>query len=730
MRWLIPFFLFACFSTSAQATIAPLEAGDGVYVNQLSYYPKVSAGGASASVSLYQGGGATGTIIGGPTTISEIKWFNVDFATGVDGWVQETGTEGDVLRRISDAGAYYATPTVLRPGLTLNAYPYSVQPGGTATLQWESFNTTSCTTSWGSTATNGTFVTPPLYATTTYTIYCTDGTQNTATKTAHIGMGYATPKVAAVNYGAVHSSVATQDSLVKFNLVITGNYYGSLSLIQNAVSSMKSRNPNMKIGKYIIASELTSTGNNNYNPSINIESDTNGWWLRTAAGALTTWTTDYSTWIMNMTSWAGNNEWGDSFATLSGKVHARDFFNKVPDYDYVMMDDFYSDSINGQQIPANWKKDGVDRTILSATVDSVAYPGDAEIGVEYRENNIDFINTLKYENPGIQVMGNGGDGAVFSADLGGLAYPEYAYQMEGNVMECVIGKSYSRETWRSTAADPINVGWNENMERYRKAMRYTKVPHDVLFHVCRGADPTKPETMTPERDMMRYGLASAMLDDGWFVYHPGLYTAPLSSWYDEYDAPMGKPTEAPPTTPTFNGVYTRTYENGMVVVNPRKDISVTIAIPAGYKRLLGTEDPTINTGQPVTSLTMAPRSGILLIRDSTSDIAPTDTSSDSDGKKKKNKKNKPNPSISDSATVVRRGETLIQSGKNFPKNRVLALSFARPNGTYYPPVMIRTSSKGGFSTRYRVTKPAGTYQWYAVDTISGKKTKVRSYVVR
>ncbi|QQR78821.1 MAG: hypothetical protein IPJ68_00880 [Candidatus Moraniibacteriota bacterium] len=108
------------------------------------------------------------------------------------------------------------------------------------------------------------------------------------------------------------------------------------------------------------------------------------------------------------------------------------------------------------------------------------------------------------------------------------------------------------------------------------------------------------------------------------------------------------------------------------------------------------------------------------------------SSSDDDGDgggHKKKKKVSPRK-ITNSVKSVHRGGTLTQRGKKFSKNSLVALYFSKPNGTYYPPMMVKTSGSGAFMIKYRVTKPAGKYSWYVVDTKTGKKSKVMTYTVK
>jgi thermitase len=86
--------------------------------------------------------------------------------------------------------------------------------------------------------------------------------------------------------------------------------------------------------------------------------------------------------------------------------------------------------------------------------------------------------------------------------------------------------------------------------------------------------------------------------------------------------------------------------------------------------------------------------------------------------------------IKNSAHIVHKGDTLIQSGKNFKKDSKVNLYFSKPDGGYYPKVIVSTDSKGSFSVSYKVNKPAGTYTWYAVNASSGKKSEKAKYIIK
>jgi hypothetical protein len=78
---------------------------------------------------------------------------------------------------------------------------------------------------------------------------------------------------------------------------------------------------------------------------------------------------------------------------------------------------------------------------------------------------------------------------------------------------------------------------------------------------------------------------------------------------------LGVAVEKPPISPWKDGVYRRRFQNGMALVNPRGNGNQTITIEPGYKRFLGKQDRVVNNGNPVTSITLKDRDGILFVKD-------------------------------------------------------------------------------------------------------------------
>ena len=367
------------------------------------------------------------------------------------------------------------------------------------------------------------------------------------------------------------SQTSQQWLAARFKFTVVSFYAGmTKSRIQSYVNSIRALNPSIKLGTYLILNEYR-------NNAISTDPDypltqaltQNGWWAHDAAtGSLVQWTTAYSTYATNPTAYTTPDASGKRWPQFKAQFDTDNVTGGVTGLDYI-------DQVNDTPlVSADYELTG---TTNQAT-------NDATLDTAYRKGMVDYWNSLRSLNSGTKLIANAAS----------LATPEFVNQLEGAFMECQIGKSWSYETW---------AGWNTTMNRYRTEMAQTKAPHDVMFQTCGAtADPT----------LARYGLASSMMEDGYFAFTVNNQLAP--PWFDEYDAPIGTPSEAPPTAADASGIWVRHYTNGIVLVNPSKTTAATINIGTGYKHLTGTQDPTANNGQAEQVITLQPRTGMLMIK--------------------------------------------------------------------------------------------------------------------
>ena len=86
-------------------------------------------------------------------------------------------------------------------------------------------------------------------------------------------------------------------------------------------------------------------------------------------------------------------------------------------------------------------------------------------------------------------------------------------------------------------------------------------------------------------------------------------------WFDEYNANLGQPVSTSlPTAAWQNGVWRRDFTNGIALVNPKGNGAQTVQLGGTFVKINGTQDPSVNSGQTVTSVTLQDRDGIILLR--------------------------------------------------------------------------------------------------------------------
>jgi hypothetical protein len=119
---------------------------------------------------------------------------------------------------------------------------------------------------------------------------------------------------------------------------------------------------------------------------------------------------------------------------------------------------------------------------------------------------------------------------------------------------------------------------------------------------------------------MRYGLCTALQRGYYYDAEAG---TPATLWYfDEYNGGtvdevgyLGPPVDPPQSISWQNGVWRRRYTNGAAYVNPKGNGTQTVALGVTQYHISGSQQPTINTGNSATSVTLQDRDGIVMLND-------------------------------------------------------------------------------------------------------------------
>jgi hypothetical protein len=189
---------------------------------------------------------------------------------------------------------------------------------------------------------------------------------------------------------------------------------------------------------------------------------------------------------------------------------------------------------------------------------------------------------------------------------------------------------------QGTAVDEARFGWAAIMRTYGRYATTSREPR--LSVVVVNTD--------EEHDfsLVRFGLASALLYDGYFSATNRSDPYVATRWYDEYavDPGTGRSVRDPRAKgylgrplgparavdgdgrtlaevlerdpgPAAAVVWRRDFEHGVVLVNPGPSAQ-DVDVGTGLRRIRGIADPAHNDGSEVRTIRMEPRSGEVLLR--------------------------------------------------------------------------------------------------------------------
>ncbi|MBP6944791.1 FG-GAP repeat protein [Patescibacteria group bacterium] len=156
-------------------------------------------------------------------------------------------------------------------------------------------------------------------------------------------------------------------------------------------------------------------------------------------------------------------------------------------------------------------------------------------------------------------------------------------------------------------------GWAWPFTEFRRALEQNPAPKLSAVNTN-----TNNQNNPYDYRLMRYGLTSALIADGYFSFDAGDAGHDRTWWYDEYDVSIGVPRAAAkvvkgPQRGAYPAVWSREYSAGTVLVNSTNKAE-TISLAGEHERLTGTQDRTTNSGQILTSVTVPPQDGIVLLR--------------------------------------------------------------------------------------------------------------------
>ena len=407
------------------------------------------------------------------------------------------------------------------------------------------------------------------------------------------------PRIAAyeISGGLVITNPDYRQALAKNDILILGMWRrwsktddvtGELLTIRDVVVDIRRRaelmgNHGIRIAKYTAFNELTNKSeddasrekwdklHNEIGPGYPVNND---WYARDRFGEHTSsWR---GTWHANVTEYVRRDANGDAYPEWAVQTDYEVFFQDTPEFDMWYFDNWFYKP----RVTADWDGNGTndDRNLES-------------VRIAFRKGYVNALNRARKLAPDLLMMGNV-DGDL-STDSGMLTEPEFKGQITA-LYEGAIGLPHSTEEWG---------GWESMMQQYQ--ITASNAQHNLIMITVHG--------LADDYAVMRYGLASCLMDNGYY-YYTSLENQYMSAlWFDEYDVDLGRAIDPPQFGQWQNGVYMRRFENGMALVNPKGNGTRTVQIGPGYRRIDGSQDRAVNNGQVVTSVTLSERDGLILI---------------------------------------------------------------------------------------------------------------------
>jgi Hypothetical glycosyl hydrolase family 15 len=391
------------------------------------------------------------------------------------------------------------------------------------------------------------------------------------------------PRLGALLFGSASpdDSPALQATVAKTSIALFGYWPGwettHTETFQQAMAAIKALNPNIQLSVY---SQIDSVSSNPTYAAVVNKLNTQSWWLYqsgTSGAPVPNFYTggDGPFYQINTTLFPAPDSGGHRFMDWFAAWYVTNMVTPNPALNSAFIDNVFVQPM----ATGDWNLDGVSDS-----------PSTPLVGHWVRLGYNAYFSSLRALMPNANLIGNIGSWGQATADL-----TDYQGQLNGGLIEGLVGYSWSPESWG---------GWQELMSEYRKAMGALAAPKLAMFAMI--GSPTDYQSL-------RYGLASCMMDDGYFTFDSSSSYNDVP-WFDEYNANLGAATSSPSTSAWHNGVYRRDFQNGIALVNPKGNGPQTVKLETSYKRINGSQDPSVNNGQTVTTVTLQDRDGLILMR--------------------------------------------------------------------------------------------------------------------
>jgi len=372
-------------------------------------------------------------------------------------------------------------------------------------------------------------------------------------------------------------SDAEAKELAKWDLLILDMEMQENSRAQ--ILKIRALNPKVIILAYLTGQEILDDVNNYNKAYLRQELNqgiSDGWWLKDATGKkVSNW--PYTS-MLNLSNGAIPDQNGQRFNDYLPEF----IVNKIKAsglWDGVFYDNTWGDIswINAKSLDLN--NDGVPDS--RAEADRLWAEG-------YKRM---LANTRTLAGQDFIIIGNG------------KVYDGYQSVLNGMMLESFPSSWENGGTWASS------------MQTYLKLPTLNVAPQTPVINVY--------DKNQLNYRHVRYGLASALLGDGFYSYDYDVMDHGQTWWYDEYNSNLGVAQSRP-----FNilaganeqikpGLWRRDFKNGVAFVNSTDRKQTHIFYKEEFEKIKGSQDQTVNNGQRINYISLAPQDGLIVLKRST-----------------------------------------------------------------------------------------------------------------
>ncbi|MFA5023837.1 MAG: putative glycoside hydrolase [Patescibacteria group bacterium] len=229
--------------------------------------------------------------------------------------------------------------------------------------------------------------------------------------------------------------------------------------------------------------------------------------------------------------------------------------------------------------------------------------GDIDINGDGQKENSETLNRLWIEGVEkilLKTKALAGDDWLLM--INGHTFAEYQKIINGLMIESFPSP------WEN------NGSWPDAMKTYSRLPSVNLQPSLPIINVT--------DKNQANYRHFRYGLASALLGDGFYSFDYDVTNHGQTWWYDEYDLKLG-PAQSQPynllnaSSSEFKvGLWRRDFKYGTAIVNSTNQEQRYVFSREELIKIKGGQDFSFNTGLKINYLKLAPQDGIVLLKSS------------------------------------------------------------------------------------------------------------------